>query len=222
MVGKKKLKKNQTTHLKIELGNDVFLSIKGIKGIFPSYLIGMKPDVFIIIKTPTVIGIENLFSEGTSLAVRYTHLGDVYRFNASIKGENKIPFKVTYLSYPDLVEKIEYRDSPRVSSYLPAALLYKKTEVKGIITDISVAGCKFRTDSIDQMEDLLVKKKGDVTLHFPVIGLDGIRKFKGEIKKVTFDNDLALGIGFREIDDDSHNRIASYIESTLEYRDKLN
>ena len=222
MVRKKKLKKNQITHLRIELGNDVFLSIKGIKGIFPSYLIGMKPDVFIIIKTPTVIGIENLFSEGTSLAVHYTHLGDVYRFNASIQGENKEPFKVTYLSYPDLVEKIEYRDSPRVSSYLPAALLYKKTEVKGIITDISVAGCKFRTDSIDQMEDLLVKKKGDVTLHFPVIGLDGIRKFKGEIKKVTFDNDLTLGIGFSEIDDDSRNIIKSYIESTLEYRDKLN
>ena len=123
MVRKKKLQKNQTTHLKIELGNDVFLSIKGIKG---------------------------------------------------------------------------------------------------IITDISVAGCKFRTDSIDQMEDLLVKKKGDVTLHFPVIGLDGIRKFKGEIKKVTFDNDLTLGIGFSEIDDDSRNIIKSYIESTLEYRDKLN
>ena len=222
MVRKKKLKKNQSTHLEIELGNDIFLSIKGIKGIFPSYLIGMKPDVFIIIKTPTVIGIENLFSEGTSVIVRYTHLGDVYRFNASIQGENKEPFKVTYLSYPDLVEKIEYRDSPRVSSYLPATLFYKNTEVKGIITDISVAGCKFRTDSIDQMEDLLVKKKGDVTMHFPVIGLDGIRKFKGKIKKVTFDNDLALGIGFLEIDDDSRNIIASYIESTLEYRDKLN
>ena len=158
MVRKKKLKKNQSTHLNIELSSDLFLSIKGVKGIFPSYLIGVKPDAFVIIKTPTIISSEDLLLEGTSLVVRYTHLGDVYRFNTSILGENEDPFKVTFLSYPDVVEKIEYRDSPRVSSYIPAALIYKKIEVKGIVTDISVAGCKFRTDSIDQMEELLIKK----------------------------------------------------------------
>jgi len=221
MVRKKKLKKNQSTHLNIELSSDLFLSIKGVKGIFPSYLIGVKPDAFVIIKTPTIISSEDLLLEGTSLVVRYTHLGDVYRFKTSILGENEDPFKVTFLSYPDVVEKIEYRDSPRVSSYIPAALIYKEIEVKGIVTDISVAGCKFRTDSIDQMEDLLIKKEGDVTLHFPVLGLDGIREFKGKIKKVAFDNDLALGIGFRKVADDFRNVIESYIESTIEYRAKL-
>jgi len=220
MAKKKKLKKNQSTHLNIELSSDLFLSIKGIKGIFPSYLIGMKSDAFIIIKTPTIISSENLLSEGTSLVVRYTHLGDVYRFNTSILGESQNPFKVMFLSYPDLVEKIEYRDSPRISSYIPASLIYKEIEVKGIVTDISVAGCKFRTDSIEQMEDLLIKKGGDVTLHFPVLGLDGIREFKGKIKKVAFDNELAIGIGFREIDDDFRNIITSYIESMIEYRTK--
>lgn len=220
MVKKKKLKKDQSTHLNIELSSDLFLSIKGIKGIFPSYLIGMKPDAFIIIKTPTIISSVNLLSEGTSLVVRYTHLGDVYRFNTSILGESQDPFKVMFLSYPVLVEKIEYRDSPRISSYIPAALIYKEIEVKGIVTDISVAGCKFRTDSIEQMEDLLIKKGGDVTLHFPVLGLDGIREFKGKIKKVAFDNELALGIGFREIDEDFRNIITSYIESMIEYRTK--
>ena len=207
MVRKKKLKKNQSTHLNIELSSDLFLSIKGVKGIFPSYLIGVKPDAFVIIKTPTIISSEDLLLEGTSLVVRYTHLGDVYRFNTSILGENEDSFKVTFLSYPDVVEKIEYRDSPRVSSYIPAALIYKKIEVKGIVTDISVAGCKFRTDSIDQMEELLIKKEGDVTLHFPVLGLDGIKEFKGKIKKVAFDNDLALGIGFRKVADDFRNVI---------------
>jgi c-di-GMP-binding flagellar brake protein YcgR len=220
MPRKKKLKKNQSTNLHIEISSDLFLTIKGIKGIFPSYLIGIKPDAFLIIKTPTIISNEILLSEGTSLKVRYTHLGDIYKFNTSILGENKEPFKVTYLSYPGVVDKIEYRDSPRVSSYIPASLKYKNTAVKGIVTDISVAGCKFKTDSIDQLENLLTKKESDVTLHFPVLGLDGVREFKGIIKKVAFDNDLALGIGFREIQEDARNIIASYIESTLEYRDK--
>ena len=111
MVKKKKLKKNQSTHLNIDLSSDLFLSIKGTKGIFPSYLIGMKPDAFIIIKTPTIISSENLLPEGASLIIRYTHLGDVYRFNTSILGESQDPFKVTFLSYPGLVEKIEFTDS---------------------------------------------------------------------------------------------------------------
>ncbi len=220
MPRKKKLKKNQSTHLYIDISSDLFLTIKGIKGIFPSYLIGMKPDVFLIIKTPTIISNEDLLSKGSSLMVRYTHLGDIYKFNTSILGENKEPFKVTYLSFPDVVDKIEYRDSPRVSSYIPASLLFKNIEVKGIISDISVAGCKFRTDSIDQLENLLIKKEGDVTLKFPVLGLDGIREFKGKIKKVAFENDLALGIGFIEIQKDARDIIASYIESSLEYRGK--
>jgi len=220
MARKKKLNKNQNLHLNIELGSDLFLKIKGKKGFFPSYLIGMKPDAFIIIKSPTIISSENLISEGTSLVVRYTHLGDIYRFKTTVLGANVEPFKVTYLAYPDMVEKIEYRDSPRVSSYIPASLVYKKIEVKGIVTDISIAGCKFKTDSIDQLEDLLEKKEGDVIIHFPVLGLDGIREFKGKIKKVAFDNDLALGIGFREVDDDYRKALGSYVENTMKYRDK--
>lgn len=220
MLRKKKLKKNQSPHLYIDISSDLFLSIKGIKGVFPSYLIGMKAGAFLIIKTPTIISSTDLLSKGTSLKVRYSHLGDIYKFNTSILGENKKPFKVTYLSYPDVVDKIEYRESPRVSSYISASLIYKKIGVKGIVTDISVAGCKFRTDTIDQLDKLLIKKEGDVILHFPLLGLDGIREFKGRIKKVSFDNDLALGIGFREIQDDARSTIASYIESTLEYKGK--
>ena len=55
-------------------------------------------------------------------------------------------------------------------------------------------------------------------MKFPVLGLVGIREFKGKIKKVAFDNDLALGIGFTEIQKDARNTLASYIESSLEYR----
>ncbi len=220
MVRKKKLKKNQSTHLNIELTSDLFLTIKGIKGFFPSYLIGMNRKAFVIIKSPTIISSEKLMSEGTSLMVRYAHLGDIYRFKATVLGENDDPFKVTYLSYPDVVEKIEYRDSPRVSSYIPAFLTFQKMKVKGIVSDISVAGCKFRTDATDQMDDLLPKKEGDVLMHFPLLGLDGIRLFKGKIKKIEFGNELALGIGFHEIDSDSRNTIRSYVESTQENKDK--
>jgi len=218
MARKRKLKKNQSRQLNIDLAADLFLKIKGVKGFFPSYLIGMKPEAFLIIKSPTILSSDNLTSEGTSLTVRYKHLGDIYRFKATILGINEDPFKVTYLSYPDLVEKIEYRNSPRINSHIPATLSYKDIAVTGIVTDISVAGCKFRTNSIEQLEELLNKKEGDVILNFPVLGLEGIREFHGRIKKVTFDNDLALGIGFSEVDDAYRKVIASWVEDTKEFR----
>ena len=79
-----------------------------------------------------------------------------------------------------------------------------------IIIGAGPAGCK--------TGELLNKKKGNVTLQFPVLGLDGIREFQGRIKKVTFDNDLALGIGFNEVDDEYRDVIASWVENTKEYK----
>jgi c-di-GMP-binding flagellar brake protein YcgR len=220
MTSKRKLKANQTTRLHIELATDLFLRFKGKKGFFPSYLIGMKPDAFLIIKTPAIINPENPLSEGASISVRYSYLGDIYNFKSTVIGTNEKPFKVTYLAYPDLVEKIEHRNSPRVCSYIPASLIWEKMAVKGIITDISLGGCKFRTDSMDQMETLLIKRESHVILHFPLLGLEGIKEFTGKIKKVEFDNDYSLGIGFREIDEESRKVIASFVEGAIEYRDK--
>lgn len=220
MAHKKKLGKNQSSHLNIELASELFLRFKGKKGFFPSYLIGMKPDIFLIIKTPAIIGADNLLSAGTTIYVRYSYLGDIYSFQSKVMGTNEKPFKVTYLSYPDIIEKIEYRDSPRVSSYFPASLKYEEIEVKGIVTDISTGGCRFRTDSIDQLENILLKRESEVVLHFPLLGLEGIKEFTGKIKKVEFASNYSLGIGFRKIDTESRRVIASFVKSTLEYRER--
>jgi c-di-GMP-binding flagellar brake protein YcgR len=159
----KKKKKQQTSRLNMEITTDLLLQFKEVKGVFPSYLIGMKPDVFLIIKSPTIISKENLLAEGSSLVVRYTYLGDVYRFKTKVLGSNQEPFKVTFLSYPDVVEKIEFRNTQRVHCLFPATLSYDKSKINGMITDISLGGCKFRTDAIEQVEGLLIKKEGDVS-----------------------------------------------------------
>lgn len=217
MARKKKLKKNQSTHLNIELATELLLQFKGIKGFFPSYLIGIKPDVFLIIKTPTIIAVEDLLDKGTHLVVRYTNLGDVYRFKTEVIGTNLKPFKVTYLAYPDLVEKIEFRETQRVHCFFPATLEYDNMTVKGMITDISLGGCKFRTDAVERVEGLMVKKEGPVTIQFPLLGQEGNRVFEGKIKKVEFDANFALGIGFLAMDDQSREVISSYVKSAGEY-----
>ncbi len=87
-----------------------------------------------------------------------------------------------------------------------------------MITDISLGGCKFRTEAVEQIEGLLLKQEGDVTLQFQLLGQKGTKKFQGKIKKVEFDMNFALGIGFRDMDDDARQVISSYVKSTREYR----
>jgi len=214
----KKKKKQLITHLNIELASDLLLQFKGVKGFFPSYLIGMKPDVFLIIKSPTIITTEDLLAEGSSLVVRYTFLGDVYRFKTEVLGSNHEPFKVTFLSYPSVVEKIEFRDTQRVHCFFPAILQYDKIEIKGMITDISLGGCKFKTEAIEQIEGLLLKKEGEASLQFQLPGYEGTKTFQGKVKKVEFDMNFALGIGFLSIDDDVRQVITAYVESAREYK----
>lgn len=201
----------------MELATDLLLQFKEVKGFFPSYLIGMKPDVFLIIKSPTIISRENLLAEGSSLVVRYTYLGDVYRFKTAVLGTNHEPFKVTFLAYPDVVEKIEFRDSQRVHCFFPATLSYRRSKISGMITDISLGGCKFRSDAIEQIEGLLLTREGDVSLEFQLLGHEGSKKFQGKIKKVEFDLNFSLGIGFYKMDDDARQLVASYVESAREY-----
>ena len=219
MERKKKLKKNQSSHLNIELASDLFLQFKGFRGFFPSYLIGLKPNTFLIIKTPTIISNEAVLQQGTSLTVRYSYFGDIFKFKSVVLGSNEKPFKVTYLSYPDVIDKIEYRDTRRVNCIIPASLVYGKAEIKGLLTDISLGGCKFRSDSIDQVEGFFLKKDVDVTLHFPLLGLEGTKEYNGKIKKLEFDNSFSLGVGFGDIEKESRDIIASYVDRTIEYRD---
>jgi len=213
----KKKKQKLTTRLNIEITTDLLLQFKEVKGVFPSYLIGMKPDVFLIIKSPTIISSENLLAEGSSLVVRYTYLGDVYRFKTEVLGTNHEPFKVTFLSYPDVVEKIEFRNTQRVLCLFPATLSYDKSKISGMITDISLGGCKFRTDAIEQVEGLLLKKEGDVSLQFQMLGHEGTSEYQGKIKKVEFGMNFTLGIGFRDMDDNARQVVASYVENASEY-----
>jgi len=217
MATKKNLKKSQNIHLKLDIGSDLFLQFKDREEYFPSYLIGWKPDAYIIIKTPAVLGIECGLTKGRQIILKYTFLGEIFRFNASVIESLDKPSKITFITYPEQIEKIEFRNSPRVFCSIPATLFYKDNKVQGAVTDISIGGCKFKTKDINKFEDIiLIQRNEEITLHFALLGLGNIKKFSGTVKKIGFDDDITLRIGFKEIDSEFSDMIASYVETTSE------
>jgi len=216
MATKKKIKKIQSVHLKLDIGSDLFLQFKDREEYFPSYLIGLKPDAYIIIKTPAVLGKEYGVTKERQIVLKYKYLGELFRFNASIIESLNKPFKITFITYPEQIEKIEFRDSPRVFCPIPATLYYKDNEVQGAVTNISIGGCGFKTKDIKFEDLILIKIDEKVTLHFALLGLEKIKELRGTVKRIGFDSGIILGIDFKEIDTEFSDMIASYIETTSE------
>ena len=144
MATKKKIKKIQSVHLKLDIGSDLFLQFKDREEYLPSYLIGLKPDAYIIIKTPAVLGKEYGVTKESQLVLKYKYLGKLFRFNASVIESLDKPFKITFITYPEQIEKLEFRYSPRVFCSIPATLYRKNNEIQGAVTDISIGGCGFK------------------------------------------------------------------------------
>jgi len=48
------------------------------------------------------------------------------------------------------------------------------------------------------------------------LGLKKIKDFSGTVKRIGFDNGIVLGIGFKKINTEFSDMIASYIETTSE------
>jgi hypothetical protein len=217
MTTKKKIKKTQSVHLRLDIGSDLFLQFKDREEYFPSYLIGLKPDAYIIIKTPAILGEEYGLTKERQVILKYKHLGEVFRFNANVIESLDKPFKITFITFPEQIEKIEFRNSSRVFCSIPANLYFKDNEVQGAVTDISIGGCRFKTKDINKFEEIiLIKRDEEVTLHFALLGLEEIKEFSCTVKKIGFDDDITLRIGFKEIDTEFSDMIASYVETTSE------
>ena len=105
-----KSKKIQNAQLNLDIGSDLFLQFKDREEYFPSYIIGLKPDAFIIIKTPTVLGKEYRLSEGRQIILRYKQLGELFRFNASVIESLDKPFKISALNEA-ISEVIRHKNS---------------------------------------------------------------------------------------------------------------
>lgn len=219
MSEEKKVKiSNQGMRLNVELNNPLSIQIEGMEGHFRSILVGLVPQEYLIIRIPSFFSDQNQLHEGKHLTVQYQSLGKIYGFSSNIVGIVDKPYPLIFLSYPEEVDNLHRRKNPRVSCYIPAIANLKKTELKGVISDISRNGCKFiiKVPSILQLQQILVVN--DIKLSFPLSGMRGMQNFQGKVRNTTQDKErIAWGIEFEKIDAEISNSIKTYIDRMAEY-----
>lgn len=207
---------NEGMRLNIELGSQLLIQVEGIEKSFKSNLIGLMPQEFLIIGMPEAHPICDLQTE-KNLFVNYLSLGNAYEFNSSILGIISKPFPLVFLSYPERVQKIDIRKNSRVNCYIPAIANLKKTELKGVISDISRTGCRFiiKVPPILQLQQILVVD--EIKISFPLSGVKDVYEFQGIVRNTTQDKErIAWGIEFEKLDTEVSNRIEDYISKLME------
>jgi len=214
----RRIKNKKKLSLNIELGCKLSIQLEGVKERLSSFLIGMEPNLYLIIKKPLRGSSEYLVSEGSDLIIRYVHLGEVYGFHATALISITNPTTITFLSYPQRIEKINLRKNPRINSIIPAYLNHEKDKLNGVIKNLSTQGIKFTTKTIENsiLKDILI---GDeVSISFPLPGINGNLEIQGTIRNKSHEEEeTGFGIEFNDKNAEAIGMIDAYINQVKDY-----
>jgi c-di-GMP-binding flagellar brake protein YcgR len=205
----------------IGVGATLHIKIKGVEARLKSCVVGLELDKFLIIRTPRMAGIETMLFEGDKVSVIYLCSGTVYGFHTTLLYSIQKPSPLIFLSWPELIESKDIREFQRVEAYLPATASIHGIECKGIISDISVGGCRFTaTTSLSKTEgDAIQIQVGEpILLIFELPGVSELKQLAGETRNVAQDSSgtTTWGVQFAETNAEMLNEVVSYMKAVFE------
>lgn len=160
--------------INIDMGTSLLLNIEGIEEKLKSYLIGLVPSEFMIIKAPIgYSGIKEKLFEGNKLTIRYLQSGQAYGFESFIISLVTKPKTMLILSYPTTINTVSLRKTERYDCYIPCILEIEGQDFTGTIMDISLKGCSCLLQGLPSKLQRTVDKNA----------LNGTLKFESPIDK---------------------------------------
>lgn len=201
-----------TTDLNIDLGCPLFIQSRLINERIPSSLIGLIPHSGLIIKTPPLSNIDDVMPPGNEIVIRYVFLGEVFGFKSRILNTINTPFKLTFVTYPDLVEKLCLRKDKRISCNFPATIYWGNMEIRGTVVDISSLGTLFTVKNNLEESINALEVDTEIILQIPMLEGGTSELFHGRIRNNRQDlNGISLGIQFIHMSHELSEKITNYI-----------
>ncbi len=205
--------------LYIDIGCPLFIQCQNLPDRLKSKLIGLVPGAYIIVSTPGSPGSRPLLPPGTeNIIVRYIFRGEVLGFKSSVLAAIEKPFRLTFLSYPYKVERMNLRKEKRINCNLPSVLTSKGKEIKGIISDLSSGGCRFtaKLTSPGAGTGLTVDSTANLSFYLPAS--EGAFEIEGMIRNSDLSAVRAeLGVQFIKIAETQKDQIEAYIHRISEF-----
>ncbi|WP_027359155.1 flagellar brake protein [Desulforegula conservatrix] len=213
-----KANESETVPFNIELGCQLFLQTQAINERVPTFLIGIIPQSGLIIKTPYVQGVENVVLTGDEIVIRYVFMGEVFGFKSKILTSIAFPFKLTFTTYPEKIEKMSLRKKSRILCNIPTSLHFSSFEMKGVVVDMSSDGVLFSAKMPDDSSPMPLKINTAIILMMPLMGIEGRTKIEGIIKNIRQnDKGLQLGIAFNGLSEDLIQKLDKYVQTIMDH-----
>jgi c-di-GMP-binding flagellar brake protein YcgR len=133
-------KKSKDVCVGLEFGTPLNVQFEGV-GSAKSMLVGIDRHRCLIIKPPSLSGIETRLFKKNQTVVSYLHEGMVYGFRCTLIGIIKTPFPLLILSYPEASETLNLRKHKRMPCLLAGRFRGGESGRKIVLTDISNSGC---------------------------------------------------------------------------------
>ena len=202
--------------LSIALGIELNMQVEGMEEKFRATLIGIETPTYLMVRMQIPTMFRSQIDKGTTFLVRYVYMGNLYGFRTKSLGSVEKPYKITFISYPENVESLNIRRSKRVSCFIPSTLELGKSQLRGLVVEISKTGIRF---AVNTETDLIkmVKLSDPVKISFPLLGFDGIHTIKGIIKGIISDTaGISLGIQFEDVKPLLEGMIENYVKDVLD------
>ncbi len=133
---------------------------------------GLSNSKFILIQTPASIDEKKDLSVQNSVSLKYVYSGTVMGFKANIIQSFDQPFRLFFISYPELIDRHTLRSCERADDIIHAQFSVAADEIEVIIRDLSCNGCM-----------LVLEKDAKETLHLEDDDEVGFLSFSTDISQ---------------------------------------
>jgi hypothetical protein len=175
--------------------------------------LGLSHYEFLILRVPSVPGLLTKLIPHTMLEVRFLLDGAVNSFATELLSHTVKPALMLFTTYPDRLNIQETRRHQRITCALPAILNTSYGDARGIISDLSMGGCKLTLDLSGQsaLREMIV---GDEVVLQTVLNADGMPAGGSAIVRniEVSGSKLHTGLSFSDAHKDFFTSLSNYLD----------
>jgi HD-GYP domain-containing protein (c-di-GMP phosphodiesterase class II) len=194
---------DQDIRFSMEIGSTIQVQLSEKSRRVNAKFIGMDPGAYIIVSLPKIEELkEQLFRE-KKIVLRYMTGGTIFGFESNVIALNLQPARLLFLTYPRRIQSCEIRKHSRFDCIYHSRIILSGVNYEGMITNISMGGCQFIMDRLDEHGAFALKAGDSVNLSFQAPEGRPIESLSGEVRNIkSSDNRVEIGIRFLDLQDD--------------------
>jgi c-di-GMP-binding flagellar brake protein YcgR len=198
----------------MDIGSQVQIQFSENSDRFNAKFIGMDPGAYLILNLPNLTEVREQIFRGQVIVVRYMTAGTVYGFESKVITLSLQPAKLLFLVYPEKIQTCEIRKHARFDCTFYCRAVVSGSTCRGIITNISLGGCQYVTDQLDEEKASRIKLEEKLLLNFQTLDGHSIESLAGEVRNVRRNNHrVEIGVRFMDMAEDVKNTLIDGMKS---------